>query len=330
MSGEPRGGAQGAPSPEARPGGGPPDAVRRTRTWPRVAGLFLVVMALWVEPAVLVGVPYVLFVVSFPAKRLPALLTAGLVVALIVAPGQREGFWYAERAWAVLVGGWFVALTFRWPDSRFSPRALGAVGGSMAVAGLWMAVRPGSWSMIDWLVWERIRGGVSTALAAVRALQGEEASSQALATAIYQAAEAQANVFPAMVALASLAAVGVAWWLYALLAHGEGDGLGPAREFRFNDQLVWLLIGGLLLLAFGAGDGWSRAGSNAVVFMGALYALRGAAVVLFFYGGFSVLGGILLALSLVLVTPVILGGAVVIGLGDTWLDLRARARRLMT
>ena len=300
-----------------------------SRTWPRVAALFLVVMMFSVaEPAVLVGLPYVMLVAAFPARRLAALLAAGLALFFILAPGVREGAWFAERAWAILIGGWFVALTFRWPESRFSARALGSVVGSVAVTALWVAVRPGSWNVLDWLVSEKIRRGMATALQAITLMQGEAGVSTALVTTVYQAADAQASVFPAMLGLASMAALAVAWWFYVRLAHQDSDGLGPAREFRFNDHLIWLLISGLLLWVLGFGPGWSRAGSNAVVFMGALYALRGAAVVLFFYGGLSALGAVLFVLSLILMGPVIVGGAVMIGLGDTWLDLRTRAKKI--
>ena len=72
-----------------------------------------------------------------------------------------------------------------------------------------------------------------------------------------------------------------------------------------------------------------RTGWNAVAFMGALYALRGAAVVAFFGGGQTLFGLLALAVALILVAPVVLTGALVIGLGDTWLDLRGRARALM-
>jgi hypothetical protein len=293
--------------------------------------LFLVVLTCSAaEPTVLVGLPYVMLVAAFPARRLVALLAAGVAIFFVMAPGAREGFWFVERAWAIILGGWFIGLTFRWPESAFSTRALGAVAGSGAVTALWSMVRPGSWGVVDWFISQRIRHGVSTALQAVRAVQGEEGVPGSLVDTVYQAADAQVTVFPAMLALASMAALGVAWWFYVRLAHGDGDGLGPAREFRFNDQLIWLLITGVLLLVLGVGEGWSRAGSNAVVFMGALYALRGAAVVLFFYGGLSILGAVVLVLSLLLIAPIVLGGAVVIGLGDTWLDLRARARRLST
>lgn len=302
-----------------------------TRTWPRAIGLLAVVLAASVvEPAVLIGVPYLALVFVLPSRRMPAILAGVLVAFLVLVPGAGGGFWYVERGWAVLLAGWFLALTFRWPDRGFSSRALGAVVGSAAVVGAWVWARPGSWAMVDWLVGERIRSGVSTALETIRALRGEAGISETLVTTVYEAADVQTDVFPAMVGLASLAALGVAWWLYARLAHGDRDGLGPVREFRFNDHLVWFFIGGLLLLVLGMGEGWSRVGSNAVLFMGALYALRGVAVVMFFYGGLSVVGAAVLALGLLFVAPVVVGGAMVIGLGDTWLDLRERARELAT
>jgi hypothetical protein len=110
----------------------------------------------------------------------------------------------------------------------------------------------------------------------------------------------------------------------------DSSGLGPFREFRFHDQLVWVLILGLLLFlgSFGfldrLGPGLERLGTNTVVFMGALYALRGAAVVLFMAGGVSLFGGLLLLLGFFFVWPLLLAAAFVMGLGDTWLDLRTR------
>jgi len=54
--------------------------------------------------------------------------------------------------------------------------------------------------------------------------------------------------------------------------------------------------------------------------------LRGAAVVLFLNGGLSLLGGVVLAMAMLLVAPVILGAALLIGLGDTWLNVREKVR----
>ena len=148
----------------------------------------------------------------------------------------------------------------------------------------------------------------------------------ALAIALERTARAQADLFPALMAIASMSGAAVAWWLYARLG-GEGDqAIGPIRNFRFNDHLVWLLIGGLFLVVTRWGDALARVGSNAVVFMGALYALRGSAVFMFISGGLSVFGYVLLAFALVLAAPVVVGAALIVGIGDTWFDVRARLR----
>jgi hypothetical protein len=81
---------------------------------------------------------------------------------------------------------------------------------------------------------------------------------------------------------------------------------------------------GLLLLVTRWEDILARVGANTVVFMGALYALRGAAVILFLSGGLSLFGYVLLAFGLVFLPPLVLTGAMVIGIGDTWLDVRRK------
>ena len=138
-----------------------------------------------------------------------------------------------------------------------------------------------------------------------------------------EAVALQSLLFPALLALASLSALGVAWWLYAHLSRSQLPGLGSLREFRFNDQLVWVVILGLVAL-LGSSGLIARFGTNAVVFMGTLYALRGLAVVLFLTGGLSLFGGVLFVGLFVFFAPFVVVGAFVIGLGDTWLDLRAR------
>ena len=60
--------------------------------------------------------------------------------------------------------------------------------------------------------------------------------------------------------------------------------------------------------------------------IGEVMALRGAAVILFLSGGLSLFGYVLLILGLVFLPPLVLTGAMVVGLGDTWLDVRRRGR----
>lgn len=304
------------------------DGPRDRGEWKRVAGLFALLLAFSaVSPMVLVGLPFVLLVLLLPIRRLGALGLAALVLVLTLGGSPPSGLWYAERGWSLLLGGWFVALTLRWPKVAFAPRAMGAAFGALATGAVFFAARPMAWAVLDWKIGERIRAGVATALQTIQAVQGGEALSPALTDAVYSTAESQAVLFPALIGLVSIGALGVAWWMYVRVAQGRKGALGPLKDFRFNDHLVWLFVAGLMALIVGTEGLWNRAGSNAVLFMGALYALRGAAVVLFVNGGISALGVVAVTLGMIFLAPALILGALVIGLGDTWLDIRTRAAR---
>jgi hypothetical protein len=58
--------------------------------------------------------------------------------------------------------------------------------------------------------------------------------------------------------------------------------------------------------------------------------LRGAAVFVFLSGGLSALGYALMLVGLVIAAPVFMSMAMLIGVGDTWLDLRSRVGGLAT
>jgi predicted membrane protein DUF2232 len=298
------------------------------REWLRAAVLFGIAATTSVfQPAVLVGVPFLLLVAHKGMRGMAMSVAVGLAM-LVAISGIRDGYWYVERAWTVILGSWFLAFTLARPTWRFSTRALGSVLSSGASVAVLLSVRSGAWSALDWTVSDRVKSGIATFIDAAAVVRGGEAISPALATAMYEMAEAQLEVFPALIGIASMAALGVAWWLASRL-NREGPGaLGPLRDFRFNDHFVWIFIGGVLLLVTRWGEPLHRVGSNAVAFMGALYALRGAAVVVFMSGGFSWIGYVIGAMVLALMAPVVLGAAMVIGLGDTWFNVRDRAREL--
>ncbi len=295
--------------------------------WRTALALTVLILGVSVTgPGVLVGLPFMALVLVLPVPRKGALLLAALVALWNFGGGGADPLWFFERGWAVLLSGWFVALTTRWPEARLTSRSLAAVAGAGAVAAGLFLGKPGMWSAVDWRVRERLAAGVSQALQIFEATRGGEGLSAELEASVMRTAEVQADFFPAFLGLASLAGLAVAWWLYQRVAVGGIGALGRLREFRFPDQLVWLFIGGLLMLLVGLGEGWSRAGSNTVVFMGTLYALRGAAVMLFLNGGISLLGAIVLGLGMLFVTPILLAGALFVGLSDTWLDVRNRVR----
>lgn len=309
---------------------------RSGRGWRRVAGLLLVGPMLGVSSiASLIAVPFIALSVILGARRLGALVFTGLAVAVAIGGLPRDAIWYLERGWAVLLAGWFVALTLRWPATGFFSRALASVLGTFTIMVVFFVNQPGNWAYVDWLVTQRIMSGTD---ATVSALEGmarlfgdpEAQFSGRLVTGAYQAAEQQGRAFPALLGLSSLAALGVAWWGYVRLALGSDKGLGPLRDFRFNDHLVWLFIGGLVVLGLASGEGAELAGTNVVVFMGGLYAVRGLAVLVFLSGGLSLMGFILVAFAVLLLGPLLFLGPLVIGLGDTWLDLRSRGKALMS
>lgn len=325
---------------------------KESRSWPRALGLLIVACTPLVQPTVLLAIPYLALALVLGVRRLRVLvvpLVALFLVFLIFAfwiflrgfgwhperawglvlhvPGSPHGAGlYLDLAWALLLGGCFAALTVRRPQSAFSGRALGAVASAAGLTALMLAVRPGAWGAVQWLVQDRMTRWATTYVEALRILQGGRGVPQALVTSIYEAVDKQILVLPAMIGLASFAALGVAWWLYVRLATDRGGALQPLKSFRFNDHLVWVLIGGVVLLVLRAG-GLTRLGANAVVFMGVLYAVRGAAVVLFLAGRLSVFVYLLLVVGVFFLPPLVITGAEVtalIGIGDTWLDVRKR------
>jgi hypothetical protein len=308
---------------ESLPSPGP----RRSRGWPRAAGLLGIALATSiVRPTVLIGVPFLALVLGLGARRVSVVLASALWMAFALSGNPGDGVWYVERGWALIAGGVFVAITLRRPGAAFSGRALGAVVGATAAAAAFLALRSDAWGSVQWAIRDRMSDGVGTAMEAWRLMRGGQALPPALVSAVYRTVEVQAAVFPALLGIASMASLGVAWWLYVRLSSGSDQGLGPLRDFRFNDHLVWLFIAGLVLVVIRWGDALAGVGANAVVFMGALYALRGAAVIMFLSGGLSLFGYVLVGLGLLFVPPLVLVGALVVGIGDTWLDVRNRTR----
>ena len=295
--------------------------------------LALVVFILGVSvvgPGVLVGLPFLLLVTALPTPRKGAFLWAGLAGVWVFGLGLGDAMWHFERGWAVLTAGWFLGITLRWPHASLTHRAIGAVGGAgLASASLFRA-RPELWAGIDWRVQDRLTEGVGQAMAILEGARGGEGLPAGVEESVMRTVETQGTLFPAFLGLASVAGLAVAWWMYRRVAVGDASGLGRVRDFRFSDQMVWVFIAGLALVALGIGDGWERAGSNTLVFMGALYALRGAAVVLFLNGGLTLFGAVLLGMGMIFVAPVLLMGALLLGLSDTWLDVRNRVRATET
>ena len=136
------------------------------------------------------------------------------------------------------------------------------------------------------------------------------------------------QVLPSMLALQTLTAMALAWALFHRLSRVRlGDPLARLREFRFDDQWIWSVIVGLLVTLMPALVALRPLGINLLVFFGALYVIRGAAVLAWFLRPGRSLLGVLVGVALLLVlrdgAAIALG---LVGLGDTWADWRRRIR----
>jgi hypothetical protein len=299
----------------------------RSRGWGAVVALSLLAAALSVvHPALLIFTPLALLLVALPPRR-PALLALGAALLAVAFIGPADGaLWYFERGWVLVLGGWFVVLVVAWQGATFLARALGAVGASVASALLLFSVQRGGFASLDWEVAARLRRGASNVAALWSQTLGFERVAARMSETAYAMAELQAQLYPALLALASLAALAVGWWAYRRLALGLPNPFGRLREFRFHDALIWVLIGGVALVALPLNAEGTRIGTNVLVFMAGLYALRGVAVLVAVLGAQSLLAtGVAAALALLLY-PLVLAVAAVVGLTDTWLDIRARRR----
>jgi len=135
-----------------------------------------------------------------------------------------------------------------------------------------------------------------------------------------------AQLFPAFLALETLAALGLAWALYHRLSRVRlGPQLATMRGFRFNDQLVWGLIAGIMLLALSPIAEMRWVGVNLLVFFGALYLVRGMGVLVWFLNPGRAMT-VLLSIAAVFLWPFVGATALAVGLIDTWTDWRHRAR----
>ena len=165
---------------------------RAERIWPRAAALFAIVLATSVmKPSILLAIPFLLLIGMSGVRGLPMLLAATIAM-LVVVSGVRDGIWYIERGWALLLGGWFVGVSLLRPGHAVSARALVAVFGAVASATAILAVRGGAWEALDWAFTERIQLVVASTVDAMVMMGGGDAVAPALAGAVQQAADAQA------------------------------------------------------------------------------------------------------------------------------------------
>jgi hypothetical protein len=332
--------------------------------------LILALLAFFLIPAIpqvraLIPVdqPFILFVTGLAACALVGwwaggraviaivwVALAGLVVAAVGA--NITPYENLVRGWSLLLAGAFGLVSLAAAGRAFFPRAMTALCLALGLAVVMSLVGPVKPSAAQRAVAEEFGRrnaetmGILTGFVNDHPKEWEEltaklpdlkevpAETQKQLEAI---SKAGVVAFPALLALESLAALGLAWATYHRVGRARlGAPLTALREFRFNDQLVWGLIVGLVMLVLPTLATIRSLGSNLIVFFGALYAVRGFAVLAWFFApgaltltlaiGFAMLWAPVLNVVAALGFMVLGLTALGLGLGDTWADWRSRAR----
>lgn len=267
------------------------------------------------------------------------------VLALDAGPGS---FYNLVRGWSLLVAGGFGLVCLLGVHRPFFSRALTTLSLTLVLVvamGIKGPLTPARTGQAMQAEFARRNAAAATMFRATVAEHPEVTrlmpdSGPVLAELEQRLAETSRTgqeLFPSLLLLESLIALALAWTTYHRISRTRlGAPLGPLKDFRFNDQLVWGLIAGLAIVFLPALDFIDGAGRNLLVFFGALYAIRGFGVLSWFLApgvlaatlmvGFAMLWWPVLSVVAISGFVLLTLAAFGLGLGDTWADWRRRAR----
>lgn len=295
--------------------------------WGAALGLTLAVLFLSVFSALpLVVLPLAVLLLALPGENRAkqAALGALLAVAVLALPAGELGD--VSRGWGLVIGGGFLLASTSRTGWGVFQRALATVVAALGLGLIALALF-GGFEQLDTSIREHFAAASALALESFGSqIQNPEAAGQ-WRSAVERVAHVQWLLFPGVLVMESLAALALAsWWAARVRGGDPGLRLRPIREFRFDDQLVWALIVGLFLVVVPLGALLTRVGYNVLFVMVGLYALRGVAVLVFLAGASpSVLTVVFAVVIAIFLYPLALTTTVLVGLGDTWLDVRGRA-----
>jgi hypothetical protein len=273
-----------------------------------------------------------------------ALAWTAVAIWVLMQPMAGGGEYAAfARGWSLVLAAVFGAIGLFSSARPFFGRALGALALSLPLCAAAVAMSGATPRRVERVIAAELSDRVESSVTALRErtatpdwLEFERTSPQLARTLaqgvddlepwLRQLAPFGTSIFPAMLLFESLAALGLAWSLHHRLSRARlGPSLARVREFKFEDQMIWGAIGGLILVLIPRLAVAKAIGLNALVFFGALYALRGVGVMTWFLvtpGRW--LGVVTIAICCIM--PVFWSIPVGLGLSDTYWDWRTRPR----
>jgi hypothetical protein len=294
---------------------------------------------LWAHPS-LVGLPCAALLMIAPTGasvdpapmrvRPPPLLAiaiAALSLALLWLTAISGGRLAALlSAYIVLVTAAFVSLVLLRTDTVLKQAFRSTLLGGLATALLIQLV----WGIDGWgeIGWEVTREVSFTMRWIVKASPAEWVEAT---FALYEpTVRFMSLTWPGMLALQTLAGLALAWQLHLRLTSLPlGAPLARFRDFAIGDAWVWGIVAWIAVLILPVSSALQVAGTNLGLVAGALYVLRGAAIVVTFaevFGISSALLVIIAAAAATLAVPLlfVLPGLCTLGITDTWYQYRQR------
>lgn len=297
-----------------------PEEGRRQAGWGAPVLLLAATLLLWVlEPLPLVAAALAALCLLLPPRRLFVATGALLLGVALARLPAIAGAGTVSLLWGAAAGVGFAEASRRFPGAAVLSRALAGVTAAVALASIVFAAS-GEWNAFDAAVRARFADAAS-----LWVQEGGTEWPAEVRAALERAAALQGQLYPALAGLQTLAGLALAWAIRLRLRDREGARRGRFRDLRFGDHWVWALIAGLVLMLVPGVAALSRVGANLLVFMGAVYALRGLAVISSLASGAPTLLKVVFGgLAALLFPPAAVLAAALVGLGDTWLDVRRR------
>jgi hypothetical protein len=296
-----------------------------------------------IGPVGLLTLPLTALLLASGVRSQREIITASAVGAMslwwLLQPGDPQD--QLVRTAAILGTAAFATLAL---STRLSltNRSLVAVSAAAAGVGLLLLVPGISWHEIRWWagynvgfaartaiswMWIRNPAGPAGTISADAAAQLEEVTEGFVVW--------MADLFPAFLALFTLAGFAFAAAAYRHICPApKGQAPGRFRDFRFSEHLGWAAAAPLAVILLTEWTGAKRLAANILVVAGALYAVRGTAVLVFRLLLLRLSGAVTWGMATVLAVfvifwleftlPAILTAAIVVGLLDSGMDLRRR------
>jgi hypothetical protein len=249
------------------------------------------------------------------------LAAAGAGVAAVVSL-ERVLVLQVIQLSGLLVTLGFVGLSLR---SRLPvlSRALLAVALAAVGVGVWLRVMGLGWPDLERAFTEMMRATYEAWAKA--STSGSNPDTQSFIRQLQDMAPQIARMLPGLLTLTAIAGCSLAWrWHHRIASSPFEPAPAPFRQFRFNDHLVWgaiLTLGSLLLPLSHV---IRTLAANLLIVWAGLYIARGLAVITSVLTPAPLMLKVLAVALAFLILPIAPGALAVVGLADTWIDIRGR------